>query len=136
MNEFKLGLASGVISSIICNPLDVIRIHYQTNTKIKNYNLKFLYRGLNNSLITIPTFWSIYFPCYNILKNKFEFKYTSGYIAGNIASTITCPLFFIKQKYQLQENFNVLNYYKKNGIKPDYIGLSVRQDSSFERSES
>lgn len=120
MNEFQLGLYSGIISSIICNPLDVIRVHYQTDTKINNLNFKLLFRGIKNSIITIPTFWSIYFPIYNILKTDYNFKYLGGYISGNIASTITCPLFFIKQKNQLYDNFNVKEFYIKNGYKPFY----------------
>jgi hypothetical protein len=123
MNEFKIGLISGFISSFVCNPLDVIRVHYQTDTKISNINFKFLYRGINNTLITVPTFWSIYFPFYNKFKFDYNFNYTAGYIAGNIASTITCPLFFIKQKNQLQTNFKILDYYNKNGFKPFYNAL-------------
>ena len=35
MNDFNIGIVSGIISSFICNPLDVIRVHSQTDTKIK-----------------------------------------------------------------------------------------------------
>lgn len=122
MNDFKIGLTSGIISAIICNPLDVIRVHYQTNTKIDKLNFKFLYRGIKNSFFTIPLFWSIYFPLYNYLKND-KPKYISGYISCNVASTITCPLWFIKQKNQLNESFNISQFYKKNGIKPFYNSL-------------
>ena len=123
MNDFKCGILAGTISTLLCNPLDVIRTHYQTNTPINQYNFRFFYRGIKYSLFTIPSFWSIYFPSYNLLKNEFKFKYTGGYLAGNLASTITCPLFFIKQKNQLYENFDIIKFYKKNGFTPFYNAL-------------
>ena len=124
MNDFNIGIVSGIISSFICNPLDVIRVHSQTDTKIKlnKYNINFLYRGISNTLITIPTFWSIYFPVYNKLKEN-NYKISAGYISSCLASTIVSPLFFIKQHRQLNENFNIINYYNKYGIKPFYSGL-------------
>ena len=124
MNDFYIGIVSGIISSFICNPLDVIRVHSQTDTKIKlnKYNINFLYRGISNTLITIPTFWSIYFPVYNKLKEK-NYKISAGYISSCLASTIVSPLFFIKQHRQLNENFSIIKYYNKYGIKSFYSGL-------------
>jgi len=55
MNEIVPALGAGIVSTIICNPLDVIRINYQLNTKI-HYNLNFLYKGLNYGIIAIPSF--------------------------------------------------------------------------------
>lgn len=123
MNDFKNGMLVGTISTLLCNPLDVIRTHYQTNTPIQKYNFRFFYRGIKFSLLTIPSFWSIYFPSYNLLKNEYKFNYTGGYLAGNFASTITCPLFFIKQKNQLYEKFDIGKFYKKNGFTPFYNAL-------------
>lgn len=119
--NFYNGLYSGIISTIICNPFDVIRTNKQLSNKI-NYNLNFLYRGIKTSLITIPTFWSIYFGTYNILKNE-HFSFLNGYFASNIASTITCPLWFIRQKNQVNLNFNIFEFYKNNGIKVFYNSL-------------
>ena len=128
-NEFKLGILSGFISSFVCNPLDVLRVNKQINKKINLYNLstinkiKVLYKGINITLITIPCFWSIYFPSYKYFKEN-NYNFISGYLASNIASTITCPLWFIKQKVQTEKlKFNVYNYYKINGIKPFYNAL-------------
>ena len=115
------GLSAGLLTSIICNPLDVIRTHKQLNIKYK-LSFKFLYRGFSLSILTIPPFWSIYFPVYNKFKQK-NLGIFSGYFACNIASTITCPLFFIRQKNQTNNNFNTLNFYKQNGIKPFYNAL-------------
>lgn len=124
MNEFYAGLLSGLFSNIICNPFDVIRTNKQLNNKIY-YNISFLTRGLKSGIITIPTFWSIYFESYKNLKeyNKSKYKFLNGYLSSNIASTITCPLWFIRQKNQINDKFNLIDFYKKNGIKPFYNAL-------------
>jgi hypothetical protein len=124
MNDFYAGLLSGLFSNIICNPFDVIRTNKQLNNKIY-YNISFLTRGLKSGIITIPTFWSIYFETYKNLKeyNKTNYKFLNGYLSSNIASTITCPLWFIRQKNQISDKFNVIDFYIKNGIKPFYNAL-------------
>ena len=133
MSDFYAGLMSGLLSTCVCNPFDVIRINKQLSNKI-NYKLSFLYRGIFSGLITIPTYWSIYFYCYQKLKEKNKNYYTSfinGYIASNISSTITTPLWFIRQKTQtmsLEKNdiiFNFVNYYRKYGIISFYNGLNT-----------
>ena len=123
-NDFYNGLYSGLLSTIICNPFDVIRTNKQLSNKI-NYDFKFLYRGIKISLITIPSFWSTYFSTYQILKNYNNkyFSFLNGYISSNIASTLTCPLWFIRQKTQVMSNFNIFNFYKNNGIKVFYNSL-------------
>lgn len=124
MNDFNAGLISGIVSCIICNPLDIIRTNKQLMNKIE-YTPKFLTRGLLSGLITIPTFWSVYFYSYNKLKlvNNENLSFLNGFIACNISSTVSCPLFFIRQKNQSLNNFSIINYYKKNGILSFYNGL-------------
>lgn len=123
-SDFYCGLISGFVSNTICNPFDVIRTNKQLGNPIY-YNFKFLSRAIISGFITIPTYWSIYFQCYNNLKeiNKSNFSFINGYIASNIASTVTCPLFFIRQKNQINPNFNIKSFYNKNGIFPFYNAL-------------
>lgn len=124
MNDFNAGLISGIVSNTICNPFDVIRTNKQLSNKVQ-WNIKFLSRGLLTGFITIPTFWSIYFESYNKLKhyNNTHFNFINGYIASNISSTITCPLWFIRQKIQASGNFNIYKFYTLNGIIPFYNAL-------------
>ena len=125
-SDFYAGLISGIVSNTICNPLDVIRVNKQVGNKQNIYNLQFLSRGLISGFITIPTFWSIYFDTYKKLKYYNSNKFSSifnGYIASNIASTITSPLWMIRFKHQTTTNFNILEHYKQNGIKSFYNGL-------------
>lgn len=122
--DFYSGLISGIVSNTICTPFDVIRANRQLSYKIE-WNYKFLSRGLFSGFFTIPTFWSIYFESYNKLKqtNNNKLSFLNGYLASNIASTITCPLWFIRQKNQVSNNFDVFLFYKKNGIFPFYNAL-------------
>lgn len=119
--DFYCGLISGLVSNTVCNPFDVIRTNQQLGNKVQ-YNFTFLTRGLLSGVITIPTYWSIFFESYKNLKeiNQNPFSFLNGYIASNIASTITCPLWFIRQKNQVSKNFNILFFYKNNGIIPFY----------------
>lgn len=126
MSDFYAGLISGLVSTFVCNPFDVIRTNKQIGNKI-NYNLSFLYRGIYSGLITIPSYWSIYFYSYKQLKdkNKTQLSFINGYIASNISSTITCPLWFIRQKTQTVKEikFDFVKFYKNKGIKPFYNAL-------------
>ena len=125
MTDFYAGLISGLISNFVCNPFDVVRTNKQIGNRI-SYNFSFLYKGVLSGLITIPTYWSFYFYSYENLKkyNQNYFSFINGYIASNISSTITCPLWFIRQKNQTSNNFNLVKYYKNNGIKPFYNALT------------
>ena len=122
--DFYCGLISGLVSNTVCNPFDVIRTNKQLGNNLQ-YTFTFLSRGLLSGFITIPTFWSIYFESYKNLKeiNQNALSFLNGYIASNIASTITCPLWFIRQKKHVSKNFNILSFYKNNGITPFYNSL-------------
>lgn len=123
-SNFYAGLISGIVSNIVCNPFDVIRTNNQLSNKIE-YSSTFLSRGLLAGFVTIPMYWSMYFESYNTLNyyNTNYFKIFNGYIASNIAATITCPLWFIRQKHQTTKKFSIINFYNKKGIYPFYNAL-------------
>lgn len=122
-NDFIIGLYSGIVSSIICNPFDVIRTNYQLKNKV-NYNFTYLYRGLPISLICIPSYWSIYFGTYSKLK-EYKTSAFNGYVACCISSTFTTPLWVLRQKYQVNSEFNIINFYKQNNISVFFNGLKT-----------
>lgn len=125
-SDFYAGLISGIVSNTICNPFDVVRVNKQIGNKQNIYNLSFLSRGLISGFVAIPTYWSIYFDTYKKLKDYNSHKYLNilnGYIASCIASTITCPLWMIRFKYQTSDKFSIFEFYKQNGIKSFYNGL-------------
>ena len=121
MEEIIPAFSSGIISTIICNPLDVIRVNYQLKNKI-SIPPDIFYRGLRWGIITIPSFWCIYFPLHK--KNK-EYlpTYLSAYISSCVASTVTAPLWYIRQRIQTDNTHNwntPLNFYYR-GLKHTYL---------------
>lgn len=121
MSEIFPALCAGIVSTIVCNPLDVIRINYQIKNKI-NYNIYSLYKGLNYGIIAIPFFWSIYFPTYKTLKDSNLSTSISSYTASCISSTLTTPFWVLKQRVQTNKKINDINLYNLyKGLIPTYI---------------
>jgi len=121
MNELYSGVLAGTLSTFICNPLDIIRINHQVGNKIGfSGNLT---RGLSIALLTIPSFWGIYFPLYSKLREHIN-KPIAAYLSCSSASIITTPLWVIKQKIQTGVPLNLKttplrNYY--SGILPTLL---------------
>lgn len=121
MNEILPALGAGIVSTFICNPLDVIRINRQLNIKIE-YTFNKLYKGLNYGIIAIPSFWVIYFPMYKELKDFDMPKPLASYISCCTASTFTTPFWILRQRIQTNKDipkFSLNNYYR--GLISTYI---------------
>ena len=85
----KAGLISGGLATFICNPLDIIRTNIQAKNMTSTQAIHFIYKkngllgfyqGVQIGIITIPTFWSIYFPCYNSIKEYTGIQSLAAYI--------------------------------------------------------
>lgn len=138
------GLGSGAISSVVCAPLDLIRTRVQVmgNSRPISYNNMYrslkeifhqegfrgCFRGLGVSFATVPTFWGIYFPIYELTKrnlsvmqhkqqhhNGFPAKLlnnvsfihmTSAITAGGIADVLCNPMFVIRTRMQTERLHN------------------------------
>jgi len=121
MEEVIPALGAGIISTIICNPLDTLRINYQLKNNIQ-FKLKYLYRGISYGIIAVPSFWTIYFPFYKKLKDTDLPKPIASYVSCCTASTFTTPFWVLRQRLQTGktlENMNFYNYYR--GLFPTYI---------------
>lgn len=115
MDIFLSGVTAGVVSSIICNPIDVLRINKQINKNII-LNRYTCFKGLGYGMITIPTFWGLYFPIYELTKIQKTFSpgdkmfnSWAAYISVCIASTFTTPLWVLRQKAQTGKLHEVSN---------------------------
>tara|TARA_B100000287_G_scaffold435051_1_gene501600 strand:+ start:2646 stop:3299 length:654 start_codon:yes stop_codon:yes gene_type:complete len=120
MEEVFPALTAGVISTIVCNPLDVIRINYQLNNKKNLYNKDILYRGLGYSLLTIPSFWVIYFPTYKKTKEIFSTP-VAAYLSSCIGSIFTTPLWILRQKSMTLKK----HCFKTSNLQDYYRGLNM-----------
>ena len=90
MEDILPAFSAGVVSTVACNSLDVIRVNYQLNKKVV-FASDIFYRGLGYGLLTIPTFWTIYFPIYRESSEILP-KPMAAYISSCIGSLITSPL--------------------------------------------
>jgi len=120
MEEILPAFSAGVISTIICNPLDVIRINYQINNRKNLYTPDIFYRGLSYSLITIPTFWVVYFPIYKKTKEILPIP-IAAYISSCIGSVFTTPFWILRQKSMTLKH----HCFKTTKIIDYYTGLKI-----------
>jgi hypothetical protein len=124
MDTLISAISAGVVSSIVCNPLDVLRINKQINRPI-GVNIQNCFKGLSYAIYTITPFWGLYFSIYEELKTYHNLNIpASAYISTCIASTITTPLWVIKQKAQTDKmneihKMTISNFY--SGLIPTYI---------------
>ena len=123
MEEIIPGFFSGIVATVLCNPLDVIRINYQLKNKIY-VSPKIFYKGLSYGVLAIPSFWVIYFPTYKQLKDKdYLPNFLSAYISCCVSSSITSPIWYLRQITQTDKlhNWNepILNYYR--GLTHTYL---------------
>ncbi len=119
MEEVFPAFSAGVISTIICNPLDTLRINYQINNKLV---ISFT-KGLGYGLLAIPSFWTVYFPVYKSTKETLG-NSMSAYLACCLGSTFSTPFWILRQKAQTGKkhsfvNTPIKNYY--NGILTTYL---------------
>ena len=136
--EGIIGLVGNILSITLSHPIDVIKTNYQVSndstrnivTKIyKQYGCRGFYRGLSENLSCFPIFWFVFFQMKNYKFTSFGTitdKFMSSYVAANIGSLITCPLFVLKVRQQTSpydNRVNIIgNIYKLNGLRGFYKG--------------
>jgi len=124
MDTLIPAISAGIVSSIVCNPLDVLRINKQINKKII-LNVNTCFKGLSYGIYAITPYWALYFSIYEKLKKDDNLNIPlSAYISTCIASTITTPFWVIKQKAQTDKMHDIYKmtygqFY--SGLIPTYI---------------
>mmetsp|Transcript_7934 Transcript_7934/g.9210 ORF Transcript_7934/g.9210 Transcript_7934/m.9210 type:complete len:355 (+) Transcript_7934:22-1086(+) len=131
------GAGSGMASSVACAPLDLVRTRMQVMGSLEGGGgttpsmsllssmkeivhrdgVRGCFRGLGAALVTVPTFWGIYFPLYEQCKQDMHERFgyatsspvihmTSAVSAGAIADFFCNPLFVVRTRMQTE----VLHY--------------------------
>ena len=128
LSSLVAGLGSGVITCVLCAPLDCIKVRIQVQGQLVNkkqyYNgiigsakkiikeegIRGLYKGLTPSLMTVPLFSAIYWSSYDHLKLSLEREYPtlpiemihvlSAITAGAIGDVVTNPFFVTRVRMQ------------------------------------
>ena len=121
MHEFNKGIISGLFSSIICSPFDLIKTRYQVSGTNISYistlrqvygkeGAGALYNGFVGNVISVPTWWGIYWTFYEVMKKNENLSNGSqAMIAGNIASFILNPIFVLRTRIHNSTNMNYMS---------------------------
>ena len=120
MHEFNKGLFSGLFSSIICSPIDLVKTRYQVSGTNVSYisTLRQVYRkegagaiynGFVGNVISVPTWWALYWPLYQEMKKHESLsKGTQAMVAGNIASLVLNPVFVLRTRIHNSTSTNYI----------------------------
>jgi len=132
------GLSGGIVSTLVCHPLDLLRTRYAANEGhhlrpqynnyldacrkiIKAEGIRGIYQGLTPNLIASPLSWGLYFHIYhkihpyfaNTTDPKRQFflpNFLVGCITGGTVMVITSPLWVTKTRLCLQYENSVKQY--------------------------
>ncbi|VDN00884.1 unnamed protein product [Thelazia callipaeda] len=132
------GFAGGIVSTIACHPLDLLRIRYSANdgslqrpnyrsywhatqTIVAHKGYKGLYQGLSPNLIGSAVSWGLYFQIYHIVKNFCTREKISttvepldnvllGMITGAGILLFTNPIWVTKTRLCLQYETQQIKY--------------------------
>ncbi|CAD5234527.1 unnamed protein product [Bursaphelenchus xylophilus] len=130
------GLAGGVASTLVCHPLDFLRIRYSADEgsnsrpRYRNYwhaarviiraeGVRGLYQGLSPSIIASPLSWGLYFHIYHEIHDfcGLDHKTPShsinlglGCVSGALVMAVTNPLWVVKTRLCLQYEHQIRKY--------------------------
>jgi hypothetical protein len=130
---FQKGIISGSVSCIVCSPFDVLRTRYQISgtslpiietysTLFKKEGTTLIKTGIKSNIYCIPIWWGMYHHTNNFLKSKNVWIGWDAFIAGNISSLVTNPLFVLRTRmlsglYGDRISTNIVNMIKTDGVK-------------------
>ena len=105
MEEFRKGMISGIVSSVVCSPLDLLRTRWQLGGNETKFTMNTYGRSLLGSLSSQPPFWALYFSIKKITKDM-EIP-LNNWIQPTIASILTNPLFLFRTRIQSLEYISI-----------------------------
>lgn len=127
LQSLVAGVGAGIICTITCAPLDLIKVRLQVQGSLgihkytggihsvlsKIYaeeGISGVFRGVGPALITIPLFWGVYWPIYDSFKIYYNRKLDnksepinhilSAITAGAISDLITNPFWVTRTRIQ------------------------------------
>lgn len=97
------GLISGIASSVVTHPLDVVRVTWQLNKRmsdeVKQEGLKIVYRGYSKSLMKVSVGSMLFFPIYDSIKSKLDHPLLASFSSSIVSTTIMQPLDYMKTRH-------------------------------------
>ena len=129
-NSFISGFITGIICSPIINTFEVNKVQSQIQTEGEKIKRKFtiLRLGLGATLARESIGTSLYFGCYNKMREHKINPFFSGGLAGAISWFTTYPIDVVKTRIQSKEHVKYLDAFKKGNL---WSGISVCLLRSF-----
>jgi hypothetical protein len=128
-NNILNGIASGSLSSIFVHPIDVWKIHWQTNDKLlpqlKNDGLRILYRGYSKSLTKNIILTSIIFPTYDFYFYYIQNVLWSSFLSSITATCILQPIDYLKIRHITGKSLYLENAGLLDNMKYYYRGFHL-----------
>jgi len=101
-NKMTNGMMAGIISTILTQPLDSLKIHKQMGKpigpEIRKHGLFLLYRGYSKSFGKILISSSMFFPIYETIKEQNYHPLVAAGLSAIISTTIMQPLDYLKTR--------------------------------------
>lgn len=98
-----IGLMSGLMSSIVTHPIDVLKIHYQMQTPIvpviKENGISVFYRGYSKTLAKVSISSMCFFPIYDMSRELTGNNASAAFISAIISTTIMQPVDYMKVRH-------------------------------------
>ncbi len=146
------GMGAGVLCTILCAPLDVVKVRMQIQgaLKIHKYEgnivgmlggiyreegIRGIFRGVGPALCTIPLFWGVYWPMYDYSKAYLAEMHSdsipevnrhlySAIFAGVVSDVITNPFWVTRTRIQTMVLHPEENFISSNP--PNHHSWSVQ----------
>jgi hypothetical protein len=115
------GVASGLMSSLITHPMDVVKIHWQMGTsmrsKLKETGVKLFYQGYSKTVSKNCVASALFFPLNDYFNNNHQLGVIASSGASAVVSTIVMhPIDYLKTRHIYGQPYwnglNPLVYYK------------------------
>jgi hypothetical protein len=122
-NKFINGASSGMVTSIITHPIDVVKINLQMRNKTKLRDLKF-YKGYSKSFSKATVGSFCFFPFYEYIKCLIPNPIVSSAISAVVSTTLLHPIDYLKNRHVYQQTSSTL-YQDGWKLHKYYKGLSL-----------
>lgn len=109
-NKFLAGTLSGAMSSLLTHPLDVLKMHYQTNTPFTP-KFSIFYRGYTKTLSKAAIGSTFFYPIYDTF-NKYTSPMIASMLSAIISTTLLHPIDYMKTRRVLDKKIDFKSLYK------------------------
>jgi len=117
-NKATNGMMSGVVSTLMTHPLDVVRVHWQKGVplKVKKEGFGIFYRGYSKSFAKVICASSLFLPLFDMIKEQNYNPVVASSVSAVISTTAMQPLDYLKTRHiagnVLFQGWNPRPYYK------------------------